>query len=199
MALQLASELDPDAEAGRLARWAASYRGSGGVGGWLAPRREAAEQWRAVIRGVVRVDIDRGDLADPGLLSHRRAVPPAPDAWVSPQRVIISHGRRVLEAWRLDQLSGVHVLDDLTGVVLLATETHADDDQFPALLSDIVPWYTKFSGQAPPGYGKRRVDVDWLKFEAVFAAGRDRLDEWSRDLPSRLARIVRLAQDTPAR
>jgi hypothetical protein len=36
--------------------------------------------------------------------------------------------------------------------------------------------------------------VDWLKFEAVFAASRDRLDEWTRELPSRLARIVSRAQ-----
>ena len=43
------------------------------------------------------------------------------------------------------------------------------------------------------------VDLDWLKFEAVFAAQRDRLEEWTRDLPSRLSRIVRRAQDAPAR
>jgi hypothetical protein len=200
MDVQLASELDPAAEAGRLTQWAASYRTSGGTGSWLAPRREAGEQWHAVIRGVVRVDMDRGDLADPGRLSHHRAVPPVPHAWVSPQRVIIGHGRRVLEAWPLDELFGVRVLDDLTGVVLLATEPHPyDDDRIPALLSDIVPWYSKWSGQPPPGYGRRRVDVDWLKFEAVFAARRDQLDEWTRDLPSRLSRIVRQAQDAPAR
>jgi hypothetical protein len=71
MAGPLSSELDPAAEAGRLAQWTASYRTSGGTGSWLAPRREAAEQWHAVIRGIVRVDIDRGDLADLGLLRHR--------------------------------------------------------------------------------------------------------------------------------
>jgi hypothetical protein len=106
----------------------------------------------------------------------------------------------VLEAWRLDELSSVRVLDDLTGMVLLATEPHPDDDdRFPALLSDIVPWYSKWAGQPPPGYGRRRVDVDWLKFEAIFAARRDQLDEWTSDLPSRLSRIVRQAQDAPAR
>jgi len=39
--------------------------------------------------------------------------------------------------------------------------------------------------------------VDWLKFEAVFAASRDRIDEWIRELDARLARIVRRAQVTP--
>ncbi len=51
MGVQLASELDPVAEAERLAKWAASDRASGGPGGWLAPGREAGEQWQAMIRG----------------------------------------------------------------------------------------------------------------------------------------------------
>jgi hypothetical protein len=86
-------------------------------GGWLAPGREAGEQWQAVIRGAGRDEIDQRDLADPGLLIGRgRARDRAHQAWVSPQRV-------------------------------------------------------------------------------VFAAQRDRLDEWTRDLPSRLSRIVRRAQD----
>ncbi len=51
---------------------------------------------------------------------------------------------------------------------------------------------------APPGYGKCRVDVDWLKVGAVLAAQGDRLDEWSCDLPARLGRMVRQAQDAPA-
>ncbi|MDQ2816092.1 MAG: hypothetical protein M3Z75_30680 [Actinomycetota bacterium] len=199
MAVQLASELDPAAEAGRLGQWAASYRPSGGTGNWLGPRREGGERWQAVIRGVVRDEIGQRDLADPGLIGHRRAFHPVPHAWISPQRAIIGRGRRVLESWRLDELSGVRVLDDLTGVVLLATEPHPyDDDRSPALLSDIVPWYSKWAGQPPPGYGRRRVDVDWLKFEAVFAVRRDGLEEWTRDLPSRLSRIVRQAQDAPA-
>jgi len=117
---------------------------------------------------------------------------------VSPRRVIVADGRRVVVAWRLDELSDVRILDDLTGVVLLPADVSADD-RFPVLLSDIVPWWSKWAGTAPPGYGLRRVDLDWLKFEAVFAAQRDRLDEWARDLPSRLSRIVRRAQDAPAR
>jgi hypothetical protein len=52
--VQLAGELDPAAEAERLAQWAASYRASGGIGGWLPPRRETGERWQAVIRAVVR-------------------------------------------------------------------------------------------------------------------------------------------------
>jgi hypothetical protein len=201
MSVQLASELDPAAEAGRLGQWAASYRTSSGTGSWLAPRRAAGERWQAVIRGVGRDEINRGDLADPGLLiGHRRAGPRARQAWMSPQRVIFAEGHRVLVAWRLDELSDVRVLDDLTGVALLATEPGpGDDDRFPALLSDTVPWYSKWAGKPPPGYGLRRVDLDWLKFEAVFAAQRDRLDEWTRDLPSRLSGIVRQAQDAPAR
>jgi hypothetical protein len=114
--------------------------------------------------------------------------------------VIFADGRRAVEAWRLDELLDVRVLDDLTGVVLLTAEPGPDDDdRFPALLSDVVPWYSKWAGTAPPGYGLRRVDLDWLKFEAVFAAQRDRLDEWTRDLPSRLSGMVRRAQDAPAR
>jgi hypothetical protein len=196
---QLASELDPAAEAERLGQWAASHRTSGGLGGWLAPRREAGERWQVVIRAVVRNEVDQGDLADPGrLIGHRRGRHPAPAAWVSPRRVIVADGRRVVAAWRLDELSDVRILDDLTGVVLLPAEV-SPDDRFPVLLSDIVPWWSKWAGTAPPGYGLRRVDLDWLKFEAVFAAQRDRLDEWTRDLPSRLSRIVRRAQDAPAR
>ena len=114
--------------------------------------------------------------------------------------MILADGRRVLVAWRLDELFDVRVLDDLTGVAVLAAEPGpGGDDRFPALLSDIVPWWSRWAGTPPPGYGLRRVDLDWLKFEAVFAAQRDRLDEWTRDLPSRLARIVRRAQDAPAR
>jgi hypothetical protein len=201
MDVQLASELDPAAEAERLEQWAASYRTAGGLGGWLAPRREAGERWQVVIRAALRDDIDQRALADPGrLIGHRRARHPAPAAWVSPQRVIFADGRRAVEAWRLDELLDVRVLDDLTGVVLLTAELGPDDDdRFPALLSDVVPWWSKWAGTAPPGYGLRRVDLDWLKFEAVFAAQRDRLDEWTRDLPSRLSGIVRRAPDAPAR
>ena len=201
MDVQLASELDPAAEAEQLEQWAASYRTSGGQGGWLAPGREAGERWQAVIRAVLRDEVDQRDLADPGrLIGHRRARHPAPAAWVSPRRVIFAEGRRAVEAWRLDELLDVRVLDDLTGVVLLTAEPSPDDDdRFPALLSDVVPWWSKWAGTAPPGYGLRRVDLDWLKFEVVFAAQRDRLDEWTRDLPSRLSGIVRRAQDAPAR
>jgi len=201
MDVQLASELDPAAEAERLGQWAASYRTSDGMGGWLAPRRESGERWQAVIRAVVRDEIDQRALADPGrLIGHRRARHPAPAAWVSPRRVIFAEGRRAVQAWRLDELLDVRVLDDLTGVVLLTAEPSPDDDdRFPALLSDVVPWYSRWAGTPPPGYGLRRVDLDWLKFEAVFAAQRDRLDEWTRDLASRLSGIVRRAQDAPAR
>ena len=201
MDVQLASELDPAAEAERLGQWAASYRSSGGRGDLLAPRRAAGERWQVVIRAVVRDEIDQRALADPGrLIGHRRARHPAPAAWVSPQRVIFADGRRAVQAWRLDELLDVRVLDDLTGVVLLTAEPSPDDDdRFPALLSDVVPWYSRWAGTPPPGYGLRRVDLDWLKFEAVFAAQRDRLDEWTRDLASRLSGIVRRAQDAPAR
>jgi hypothetical protein len=199
MDVQLASELDPAAEAERLGQWAAGYRTSGGAGGWLGPRRAAGERWQVVIRAALRDEIDEPDLADPGrLIAHRRARHPAPSAWMSPQRVIFANGRHVVAAWRLDELFDVRVLDDLTGVVLLAAEVNPDD-RFPVLLSDIVPWWSRYAGTAPPGYGRRRVDLDWLKFEAVFAAQRDRLDEWTRDLPSRMSRIVRRAQDAPAR
>jgi len=204
MDVQLASELDPAAEALRLGQWAAGYRTSGGLGGWLGPRRAAGERWQVVIRAVVRDEIDQRDLADPGrLIGHRPARHPAPAAWVSPLRVIFADGRHVVAAWRLDELFDVRVLDDLTGVVLLAAEPGRggpdDDDRFPALLSGIVPWWSRYAGPPLPGYGLRRVDLDWLKFEAVFAAQRDRLEEWTRDLPSRLSRIVRRAQDAPAR
>jgi hypothetical protein len=199
MDVQLASELDPAAEAERLGQWAASYRTAGGVGGWLAPRREAGEQWQAVIRAVVGNEVDQGDLADPGqLIRHRRGRHPALAAWVSPRRVIVADGRSVVATWRLAELSDVRILADLTGVALVPAYVDPDD-RWPVLLSDIVPWWSKFGGTAPPGYGLRRVDLDWLKFEAVFAAHRDRLDEWTRDLPSRLSRIVRRAQDAPAR
>jgi hypothetical protein len=201
MDVQLASELDPAAEAERLGQWAAGYRTSGGLGGWLGPRRAAGERWQVVIRAALRADIDQRALADPGrLIAHRRARHPPTSAWMSPQRVIFANGRAVVAAWRLDELFDVRVLDDLTGVALLAAEPGPDDDdRFPALLSDIVPWWSRYAGTPLPGYGLRRVDLDWLKFEAVFAAQRDRLDEWTRDLPSRLAGIVRRAQDAPAR
>ena len=112
--------------------------------------------------------------------------------------MIVAQGRRVLEAWPLADLYNVRALDDLTGVVLLAAEPGADE-RFPVLLSDVVPWYSKWAGNPPPGYGLRRVELDWLKVEAVFAAQRDRVDDWTRDLPSRLASLVRQAQDAPAR
>jgi len=199
MDVQLAGELDPVAEAERLVQWAASYRTSGGVGSWLAPRRTAGERWQAVIRAVRGDEIDEHDLADPArLIVHRRARHPAPHAWVSPQRVIIADGRHVLGTWRLDDLVDLRVLDDLTGIVLLATEP-GPAGRSPALLSDIVPWWSRWAGTPPPGYGLRRVDLDWLKFEAVFAARQDRLEEWTRDLPSRLSVLVRRAQDAPAR
>ena len=200
MNVQLASELDPAAEAERLRLWAASYRTSGGLGSWLAPRRAAGERWQAVIRGARWDAIGQPDLADPGrLIDHRRARHPAPHAWASPQRMIVADGRHVVAAWRLDELFDVRVLDDLTGVALLAAEPGPEPGRFPVLLSDIVPWWSRWAGQPPPGYGLRRVDLGWLKFEAVFAARRDRLEEWTGDLPARLARIVRQAQDAPAR
>jgi hypothetical protein len=201
MGVQLLSELDPAAEAERLGQWAASYRPVGGLGGWLAPRREGGERWQAVIRGAGRDEVEQRALADPGrLIRHRRGKHPAPVAWVSPRRMILADGRQVLAQWRLDELFGVYVLDDLTGVVLLTAEPGPDDDdRFPVLLSDIVPWWSKWGGTPPPGFGRRRVDGDWLKFEAVFAAQRDRLDEWTRELPSRLSLIVLQAQDAPAR
>ena len=199
MNVQLVSNLDPAAEAERLGQWATNYHasgGSGGAGGLLAPGRAAGERWVAVIRGVGRDEIDQRDLADPDiLLGHGRARDPAHQAWVSPQRVVFAGGRRVLAAWPVDELFAVQALDDLTGVVLLGTEPNPDyDDRFPALLSDVVPWSSRAPGPAPPGYDRRRVEVDWLKFEAVFAASRDRLDEWTRELDARLARIVRRAQ-----
>jgi len=196
MGVQLAGELDPAAEAERLVQWAASYRASGGTGGWLGPRREAGEQWQAVVRAVIRDEIDQPQLADPArLIGHRRGPKLIQHAWLSPQRVILAQGRRVLEAWPLAGLSDVRALDDLTGVVL-AVEP-GGDDRFPALLSDVVPWYSKWGGRPPPGYGLRRVDLDWLKVEAVFADQRGRLDGWTRELPSRLADLVRRAQDVP--
>jgi hypothetical protein len=196
MGVQLAGELDPAAEAERLVQWAASYRGSGGTGRWLGPRREAGEQWQAVVRAVIRDEIDQPQLADPArLIGHRRGPKLIQHAWLSPQRVILAQGRRVLEAWPLAGLSDVRALDDLTGVVL-AVEP-GGDDRFPALLSDVVPWYSKWGGRPPPGYGLRRVDLDWLKVEAVFADQRGRLDGWTRELPSRLADLVRRAQDVP--
>src|ERR1035441_2487612 len=71
MDVQLASELDPAAEAGRLGQWAACYRTSGGLGRWLAPRRAAGERWQAVIRGARWDEIDQRDLADPGpMIAH---------------------------------------------------------------------------------------------------------------------------------
>jgi len=199
MHVQLVSKLDPEVEAERLGQWAASYRTSGGQsgpGGLLTPARATGERWVAVIRGVGRDEIDQRDLADPDvLLGHGRARDPAHQAWVSPQRVVFAGGRRVLAAWPLAELFAVRALDDLTGVVLLATEPNPDyDDRFPALLSDVVPWSSRAPGPAPPGYDRRRVDVDWLKFEAVFAASHDRLDEWTRELDAWLVRIVRRAQ-----
>jgi hypothetical protein len=196
MGVQLAGELDPAAEAERLVQWAASYRASGGTGRWVGPRREAGEQWQAVVRAVIRDEIDQPQLADPArLIGHRRGPKLIQHAWLSPQRVILAQGRRVLEAWPLAGLSDVRALDDLTGVVL-AVEP-GGDDRFPALLSDVVPWYSKWGGRPPTGYGLRRVDLDWLKVEAVFADQRGRLDEWVRELPGRLADLVRRAQDVP--
>jgi hypothetical protein len=197
MGVQFAAELDPAAEAERLVQWAASYRASGGTGRWLGPRREAGEQWLAVIRGVSRDEIDQAQLADPArLIAHRRAPKLIPHAWLSPQRVIIGQGRQVVEAWPLADLYDLRLLDDLTGVVLLAAEP-GGDDRFPALLSTVVPWFSKWGGRPPPGYGLRRVDLDWLKVEAAFADQRGRLDEWTQELPSRLADLVRRAQDVP--
>jgi hypothetical protein len=84
MGVQLAGELDPAAEAERLAQWAASYRASGGIGGWLPPRRETGERWHAVIRAVVRDEIDQPAMADPSrLIAHRRAPRLFPNAWLS--------------------------------------------------------------------------------------------------------------------
>src|ERR1035438_1936707 len=164
MDVQLASELDPAAEAGRLGQWAASYRTSGGLGSWLAPRRAAGERWQAVIRGARWDEIDQRDLADPGpMIAHRRARHPAPHAWVSPQRMILADGRRVLVAWRLDELFDVRVLDDLTGVAVLAAEPGpGGDDRFPALLSDIVPWWSRWARTPRPAKelsGRRTVNV----------------------------------------
>jgi hypothetical protein len=197
MDVQLASALDPAAEAERLEQWTADYgAAAGGLGGWLAPRRAAGERWQAVIRAVRWDEVDPAALADPGrLIAHRRARHPAPSAWMSPQRAIVADGRRAVASWRLDELTDVRALDDLTGVVLVPA---GSDDRFPALLSDIVPWWSRWAGTAPPGYGLRRVDLDWLKFEAVFAARQDRLGQWARDLPDRLAALVRQAQEALA-
>lgn len=197
MGVQLLSGLDPAAEAARLAQWAAGYRDSGGYGGLLAPAREAAEHWAVTVRGVGRDEISQRDLADPGpLLGHGAARDPAHQAWMSLQRVAFAGGRRVLAEWPLGDLFDVRALDDLTGVVLLGSEPNPDyDDRFPALLSDVVRWSARAPGPVQPGYDRRRVDLDWLKFEAVFADCRGRLQEWTRALYPRLSRIVRDAQD----
>src|ERR1039458_3774580 len=90
MNVQLASELDPAAEAGRLGQWAASYRTSGGLGSWLAPRRAAGERWQAVIRGARWDEIDQRDLADPGpMIAHRRARPPPPIACTAARAILL--------------------------------------------------------------------------------------------------------------
>jgi hypothetical protein len=116
---------------------------------------------------------------------------------MSQQRVAFAGGRRVLAEWRLDDLFDLRALDDLTGVVLLGSEPNPDyDDRFPALLSDVVRWSARAVGPVQPGYDRRRVEVDWLKFEAVFADRRGHLQEWTHALYPRLSRIVRSAQDS---
>lgn len=197
MGVQLLSGLDPAAVAERLAQWAAGYRDSGGSGGLLAPARESAEHWAVTIRGVGRDEISQRDLADPGvLLGHGAARDPAHQAWLSAGRVVFAGGRRVLAQWRLHELSDLRALDDLTGVVLLGSEPNPDyDDRFPALLSDVVRWSARALGPVQPGYDRRRVEVDWLKFEAVFADSRGRLREWTQALYPRLARIAGNAKD----
>jgi hypothetical protein len=200
MSVQLVSALDPAAEAAQLAQWAGSYRDSAVPGGLLTPRAAAGEQWVAVIHGVGRDEISQQDLADPGILLGHGARDTGHQAWLSRERVVFAAGRRVVAEWRLDGLFDLRALDDLTGVVMLAFEPNPDyDDRFPALLSDKVRWSARAVGPVPPGYNRRRVEVDWLKFEAVFADGRDRLDAWAKDLPGRLSRIVRKAQDDEAR
>jgi hypothetical protein len=191
MGVQVVSGLDPAAEATRLAQWAASYRDSGGESGLLAPGRAAGERWAVVIRGVGRDEISQQDLVEPGPLLGHGARDTAHQAWLSGERVAFAGGRRVLAEWRLDDLVDLRALDDLTGVVLLAQEPNPDyDDRFPALLCDIVRWPVRAIGPVQPGYDRRRVEVDWLKFEAVFADHHDRLEQWTQDLAPRLSRIV---------
>ncbi|HYB87126.1 MAG TPA: hypothetical protein VEC76_09765 [Streptosporangiaceae bacterium] len=200
MGVQLASALDPAAEAAQLAQWAKSYRDSAVPGGLLTPRAAAGEQWVAVIHGVGRDEVSQQDLADPGILLGHGARDTGHQAWLSRERVVFAAGRRVVAEWRLDGLFELRTLDDLTGIVTLAFEPNPDyDDRFPALLSDKVRWSARAVGPVPPGYNRRRVEVDWLKFEAVFADGRDRLGGWTKDLPARLSRIVRKAQNDEAR
>jgi hypothetical protein len=46
-----------------------------------------------------------------------------------------------------------------------------------------------------PHQARREVQLDWLKFEAVFAAHQDRLDAWTAALPDRLAAIAANAKE----
>ncbi len=196
MGVQLVSALDPAAEAARLAQWAGQYRDFAGAGGLLAPGREAGERWEVVIRGVGRDEISQRDLAEPGLLLGHGARDTAHQAWLSRERAVFAGGRRVLAEWRLADLFDLRTLDDLTGIALLGFEPNPDyDDRFPVLLGDVVRWPARAPGPPQPGYDQRRADVDWLKFEAVFADSRGRLAEWARELPARLARIIGEARD----
>ena len=191
MAVTLLRDLDPAAEADRLAAWAASYRPGPSPHGWFAPARPDWQRWVAEIRGVGRDEVSPSDLADPGLLiGHGTTRNPAHRAWLAPDAVAFG-GHHVLAEWKLDELAEVRALDDLTGIVLLAHKPNPDyDDRFPALLCDVVRYSARAFGSPPPGYDRRRVEVDWLKFEAVFADRRGRLNQWLAGLRPRLDRIV---------
>jgi hypothetical protein len=46
-----------------------------------------------------------------------------------------------------------------------------------------------------PHPARREVQLDWLKFEAVFVARQDGLGDWTTDLPGRLATITTGARE----
>jgi hypothetical protein len=74
------------------------------------------------------------------------------------------------------------------GKMLIMRLTDLDPERVSA---ELTGWATAFAW----GQARREVQLDWLKFEAVFVARQDGLGDWTADLPGRLATITAGARE----
>jgi hypothetical protein len=189
------ADLDPESVTAELTVWATAFTGGQVRHPLTAPKLDSGERWAARIGLAGKHEVTQDDLREANLLTGVGAGEDHFQAAATSTRILLCAGKRVVQAWPLAGLYDVRVLSDLTGAALLPYEPNPDyDDRFDALMSGPEP-----TGGGPAvllhRHARREVHPDWLKFEAVFAAGQDRLDDWVAALPGRLADITALAKE----
>jgi hypothetical protein len=189
------ADLDPERVTAELTTWATAFTQGHVRHPLLAPALESGEHWAAKIGRAGKHQLSQDDLSEPNVLTGGGSGEDHFQAAVTSARVLLCAGKRVLQAWPIADLYDIRALDNLTGAALLPYEPNPDyDDRFDALMSGLAPTGGGLAVMLPH-HIRRESDPDWLKFEAVFAAHQDRLDDWTAALPGRLATIAAHAED----